>query len=196
MNEQMFPDPIEQYRMQEALQDRAYEDQQKLVAPQLQEQMDERKAVLIAETDPKKDIKELILEFRGLEERDGKLVRTSEPILNDIGARKLSSLLRPIMSNNTRLARMKEVIVKKFTLGIIDDITLDLGVNWRSYGIKDRSAKDFIIDAIIILVYSILSRAEDQNEKNWLGKVSFENVGGTRYGSPEKKESWLDKFKI
>lgn len=187
--------PEAQFKMQEALQEQAGDNQMKPYAPQLQQDIAQNQAVVISETDPKKDIKDLLLEFRGLEEKNGEIKRVREPLMNDIGINRISSILRPLMINTIRFTRLKEKIIKNFTLQILDDLTIDLGTNWKEYDIRDRSACDHIVDSVAILVFSMLSRSEDQNEKNWLGRISFENVSGGRPNQP-KKESWLDKFKV
>ena len=41
-----------------------------------------------------------------------------------------------------------------------------------------------------------LKRAEGQNEKNWLGKISIENISGSPRVPIQKREGWLSKFKL
>jgi hypothetical protein len=184
----------DQGKIQEALIEKQGEEQQKLYLPQLQQQIQENQAAVISQTDPKKDVYELLMEFRGMEEVNGDIKQIREPLMNEIGLKRISQILRPLMINTIRFTRLKERTIKNFTFQIVDDLTYDIGENWREYNINDRSACDHIINAIAILVFSMLSRAEDQNEKNWAGKIVFENLSPGKLN--RKESSWLEKFKL
>jgi hypothetical protein len=187
--------PYDEFKMNEALNQQQLDGQKELYAPQLQEQVAASQAVVISETDPTKDINQLLLKFRGYEEVDGELKRVREPIMNESGVNKISQILTPLMINTIRFTRLKEAMIKSITERFLDDLTYDLGLNWRDYDIPNRNSIDHILNALATLIFSVLSRAEDQNEKNWLGKISFENVNPNKY-EPKKSESWLDRFKL
>jgi hypothetical protein len=189
-----YAELYEQGQIQEALIDKQGEQQQKLYLPQLQQQMQENQAAVISQTDPRKDIRDLLNEFRGCEDVNGELKLVRDPLMNEVGLKIVSQILRPLMVNTVRFTRLTNKTIKNFTLQIVDDLTYDIGENWREYDIRDRSACDHIINAIAILVFAMLSRAEDQNEKNWAGKMVFENLSPPRIN--KKESSWLEKFKL
>lgn len=192
----MDQDQMDHYLMQKDLQQQQADSQTTLYAPQLQEQIAQNQAVVIAETDPRKDIMDLIREFRGLEEINGEYKQTRDSIMNEKGINRITQILRPMMINTIRFTRLREKMINNFTKQILNDLTTDLGLNWREYGIKDRSACDHVVDSVAVLIFSMLSRSEDQNEKNWIGKISFENVSPQTHLNRPKKESWIDRFKL
>lgn len=187
--------PYDEFKMNEELQRQQLDAQKELYAPQMQEQMAASQAVVISETDPSKDINQLLLKFRGYEEVDGEIKKVRAPIMNELGVNKISQILTPLMINTIRFTRLRDTMIKSITYRFLDDLTYDLGLYWREYDIPNRNSTDHILNALATLIFSILSRAEDQNEKNWLGKISFENVNPNKY-EPKKSESWLDRFKL
>lgn len=191
----IIPDPFQQFEMNKELIEKQGQEQQKLYIPQLQEQTNQLQAAIIAQTDPRTDIKGLLNEFRGLEKKDGVMKVVRAPIMNEKGIKRISQILRPLMINTVRFTRLRSNTIKNFTFQIVDDLTYDLGKSWREYEITDRSACDHIVNSVAILVFSMLSRAEDQNEKNWAGKIVIENLSPNKTVG-KKEASWLERFKL
>lgn len=167
--------------------------------PQMFDDVQKSQAAVIAETNPKHDIIEFVNELRGYEFKNGVWEKSKDktPTINNLGAERLLILFRPLMTNNTRFARLDKTQVKKFTLSFTNNITLDLAIHWQEYEIADYSVCNYILDSSITLVYSILSRAEDQNEKNWVKGITVESINGVGGKKPGKETtSFWDKFKI
>lgn len=185
----------EQYQLRKELQEISSDDANIAHFPHVQEQLSQAQAAVIAETDPSKDVEKLFLDWEGKELVDGKVVKVDKEIINSHGIKQIKSYVKPLMVNNTRFARFDEKEVRRLTLKLTDDLTDDIGMNWRDYGIKDRSTCDLIISTFATMVFSILSRAEGQNEKNWLGKISFESIrSGENVLKPKK--SMLSSLKL
>lgn len=195
MTDNIIQDPFQQFEMQKELVEKQGQEQQKLYIPQLQEQVNQLQAAIIAQTDPKDDIEGLLNEFRGMEKVEGKLKQVRDAIMNEAGIERVSQILRPLMINTVRFTRLRSNTIKNFTFQIVDDLTYDLGKNWREYEIDDRSSCDHIVNSVAILVFSMLSRAEDQNEKNWAGKIVIENLSPNKTIG-KKEASWLERFKL
>ena len=107
-----------------------------------------------------------------------------------------SKILKTIVTQNTILSHLENKEITKIMERVSEDITDDLALNWRAYGIKDKMMLDHIENAIILPSYFSLKRALKQNEKNWLGKITLENVsGGSRMSMP-KKEGFWNKLKL
>ncbi len=184
-----------QYNMQSNLQDESAQSQAKLYAPQLKEQMQETQAAVIAQTNPAKSLKTILEGFKGnMMDENGKVEKIGEPIMNSLGIAKIASILIPFISDPIRFGNIGKTEVRKITLQVTDDITENIGINWRAYGIPDASTKDLIVDALLTLILITLTRSEEQGEKNWLGKVVLESVSQVR--PQPKKSSIMDKLRF
>ena len=95
-------------------------------------------------------------------------------------------------------SRLTEPKIQQIMLKLSSDLALDIGLNWVQYGIKNLNECDSIMNLILINILAALNRAEDQNEKNWSGRIAFETIGGgNRRGErPKKDTGFLSKFKL
>jgi len=69
-------------------------------------------------------------------------------------------------------------------------------LNWKDYGIKDKMILDYIEDIVLFASYFALKRALGKNEKNWLGKITVENIMGGSRVAPPKREGLFSKFRL
>ena len=188
---------LEQYQAQEALQGQQIDGQMSPYAPQIQEAVQQTQAILVDQTNPKRIVREVILRLRGLEEKpDGTLVQVAEPKVNKEGIDNIWFILDSHINQNVILSHLDKGEIAKMIDTLQGDIVDDLSLNWRRYGIQKKTDLDAINDAILFNIYLALKRAEGQNEKNWLGKISIENIsGGSRIPMP-KKEGFWSKFRL
>lgn len=192
----MNRDLYEQYEVNSALERERSDKQMAMYAPQIKEQMDESKTRLLQQTDPEKIVTYLILKLKGMkEDQNGDLIKVGEPMMNQLGIDTVDFYLSPISNLNTTLSRLKSHEIAKIILHIADDILLDLALNWRKYGIKERTMLNKISDGIIIPSLLTLKRAEEQNEKNWLGRIVFESINNNQQ-IQKPKDNFLSKFKL
>ena len=183
--------------MQEALQQQGLESQGMYNAPQLHEQMQQNQAVLVDQTNPKRIVKEIILRLRGLEEKpDGTLVQVAEPKINKKGIDNIWFILDSHINQNVILSHIEKNEIQKMMTGLQEDLVDDLSLNWREYGIKKKTDLDTINNSVLFNVYLALKRAEGQNEKNWLGKISVENISNASRLPSMRKEGFWSKFKL
>lgn len=193
----MDQENYDHYQMQNALQQQQIDAQQMAYMPQLHEQAQQNQAVLVAQTDPKRVVKEIVLRLKGLEEKpDGSLIQVSQPKMNKEGIDNVIFMLDSHINDNIRLSHLTNDEIGHIMDSLQEDLVDDLTLNWRHYGIKRKTDLDSINNSILINVFNILKRAEGQNEKNWLGKISWENISGMQRLPQPKKESWLNKFRL
>lgn len=193
----MQQEEYEAYQMQDAIQQGMYERQQSVSAPQLAEEMQRQQAVLVEQTNPKKIVEDVMLRLRGVERKgDGTLFAVATPKMNKIGLERIWFILESHINQNVILSHLEEEEIRHIILSLSDDLVDCLALNWRSFGIRDKTDLDDINNSVLCNIYFALKRAEGQNEKNWLGKISIENISaGNRFPSM-KKESFWSKFKI
>lgn len=194
---QLDPSAIEEYRLQEALQGQQMSNQYSMQAPYMFNSVQEHQAILVEQTNPDKIIEAVILKLMGYEKRyDGSVKKVRPPTMNELGIARMSFIMSSIINQNTILSHLEDQEISKLIIQLGDDLIDDLTLNWKDYAIEDKILLDHIVDAIVIPSYLALKRALGQNEKNWLGKISVENItNAPRIGQP-KKEGFWSKLKL
>lgn len=189
----------EHYQMQEALQKGQLDSQQFYTTPQVYEQMQQQQAVMVEQTDPKKVIKEVLFTLKGVEEQpDGTLIRISAPKLNEKGIEAMWFWLKSHINQNTILSHYTDKQIRAIIDVLQKDFVNELTLCWKEYGIKIASKPnlDSINDCVLGNINSAYRRAEGQGEKNWLGKISVEQISGASKLPPFKKEGFWSKFRL
>lgn len=158
--------------------------------PTLQQQMQETQAVILEQINPKKIVAEIILELSGKEiDSNGEVVKIGEALMNKEGLRNIKIKLRSYINQGNVMSFLENEDIKNIMLKLSDDLSMDVALNWREYGIQSRTVCDMIINLILVNSYTTLKRAQEQNEKRFLGKISYETVGGA---SGQNKKSGSD----
>jgi len=193
----MNPEEYDMYRAQEALQQQQIDANSMYNAPMLQEQMHQSQSALVKQTDPKKIVKEIMLRLQGKEEKqDGTCIQIAEPKLNKDGIDNIWFILDSHINQNVILSHLNDKEIPKIMESLQSDVVDDLTLNWKSYGIKKKTDLDTINNSILINIFLALKRAEGQNEKNWLGKVSIENISNVGRMNPPKKGGFWSNFRL
>lgn len=184
----------EQLSGQSELQAQDNESKERLYAPQLREQLAESQAAVIAQTNPSKALRIILEGFKGnMLDQNGDTIHLGYPIMNEEGVANLASMLIPFVNDAVRFGNLSDKEIRSMALSTIDDITKDIGLNWREYGMH-QSSRDIVIDACLVLIRITLSRSTEQGEKNWLGRVILESVSGGKPMAKKKEDSWYDKI--
>jgi len=194
----MDRETAEQYQAQEALQRQQLEStQQQSFAPQLFEQIQRSEAVLVEQTNPKRIVKDIVLRLKGMELlSNGQEVQVATPKMNKKGIEKMSFLLESHINQGVILSHLNEHEIGSMINSLSEDLVDSLALNWREFGIQDKTDLDDINNSILMNVFLALKRAEGQNEKNWLGKISVESIGSGSHMQGAKKGGFWDKFKF
>ena len=193
----MDKETLEQYQMQGMLQQQQIDAQSTMYAPQLQEQVQQVQAVLVEQTNPKKVVEMIMLRLRGLQkDSEGRLVKVAEPKMNKEGIDNIWFMLDSHINQNIILSNVEIKEIQSIMSSIQEDLVDDLALNWKRYGITKKTDLDTINNSVLINIYLALKRAQGQNEKNWLGKISVEQISGRGGMIAPKKDSFWSKFKI
>ena len=197
MDKEMYEQFEAQRRMQNENIEAQGEEQMKMYAPTMNEQMSQAQSAVLEQVNPKKVVRTILLELKGMEEVDGELIKIRPPLVNENGLKAISLKLS-IINQNITMTRLSEPKIQQIMLKLSSDLALDIGLNWVQYGIKNLNECDSIMNLILINILAALNRAEDQNEKNWSGRIAFETIGGgNRRGErPKKDTGFLSKFKL
>jgi len=187
----------EHYQAQEALQQGQLDTQQAAVAPQMYDQMQQTQAVMVEQTNPKRIVEDVMLRLRGLERQpDGTLVRIAEPKLNKMGQENVWFILDSHINQNVILSHLELKEIRMMIENLSSDLVDDLSLNWKEYGIIKKTDLDVINNSILYNIFLALKRAEGQGEKNWLSKISVENITSASRLPQMKKEGFWSKFRL
>lgn len=191
----------EAYLAQKDLTSQASEDDLMKYAPQMQEHVANSQAVVIEQVNPRKVVRDIILEIAGQEydDREKKIIIVGNPLMNEFGLQNAKIKLRGIINQNTIMSSLDPKEITRLMVQWADDLTNDLGIHWREYGIKNLASCDMIVNILIMNSFLALKRAQmgyTGNEKNWYGRIAFEKIGQNQQQPTSKKESILDKFKL
>ena len=193
----MDKETAEQYQAQAVLQAQNAQAQQQAYAPQLFQQVQERSAVLVEQTNPKRIVKDIVLRLKGMELLpNGQEHRVATPKMNQRGIEKMSFLLESHINQNVILSHLNNREIASMINSLSEDLVDSLALNWREFGIKDKTDLDDINNSVLMNVFLALKRAEGQNEKNWLGKITVEKIGAGVQMPRVKKGGFWDKFKF
>ena len=186
-----------QAKTQQTLQDQQIAAQYNMQTMGMLSEFKQKQALLVEQTNPSKIVDSIMLGLEGKEEvSPGQFKRVGEPVLNEEGLSKIRFQLRSLINQSTVLSHLELEDVGRIAEQFGNNITDELTLNWKRYGIKDKAMLDSIHDAIVIPTFLALKRAEGQNEKNWLSKISVENISNAGRIEQPKKESIWEKFKL
>jgi len=187
----------EQFEAQQSLQAQGIEGQQTVYAPQMHEQVQQAQAILVEQTNPRKVVEEIMLRLRGVKKNpDGTETRIGDAKMNEIGIKEIWFKLDSFINQNVILSHLDKGEISKLMDFLSKSLILDLQLNWREYGITKKTDLDAINDTVLLNIYMALKRAEGQGEKNWLGKISVEQISSTPRFSGAKKDSFWSKFRL
>ncbi len=193
----MDRDTREQYEMQGAIQQNTADTQRSLYAPETYEKVHQTQAVLVEQTNPSKLVQDILLRLQG-KSRDshGRLIQVSEPKVNQAGISDIWFVLDSHINDNTRLSRLDSYEIGNIMDSLSRDLVKTIALKWKVYGIANKADLDLINDSILLNIFLILKRAQGQNEKNWLGKISVENINTAPRLPQTKREGFFSKLRL
>ena len=193
----MEKEVLEQYQMQEQLTQQQLDAQTMALAPQLQEQIQQSQAILVEQTNPKKIVELIMLRLQGKEKKpDGTVVLIAKPKMNKEGIDNIWFILDSHINQNIILSHLEIREIQQIMEAISEDLVDDLSLNWKRYGVEKKTDLDTINNSIMVNIFLCLKRAEGQNEKNWLSKISVEQISARGGVQAPKKESFWSKFRV
>jgi len=188
---------LEQYQAQGALQQQAIAGQTSFQQPQIYEQVQQQQAVLVEQTNPSKIVDEIILRLRGIRRLpDGSEQQVTDAKMNKKGIESVWFILDSNINQNIILSHLEEHEIANIMDALQEDIVDDISLNWRQYGIVNKTDLDLINNTILVNIFAALKRAQGQNEKNWLSKISVENISSSPSLPKASKGGFWNKFSL
>lgn len=110
-----------------------------------------------------------------------------EPLLNEEGITSVLGMTQAAVNRITVMSNLDKFEVQNIILFLTDTIGKDLMVNRVKYSIKNSSARDRIVYAVLTTAYICMKRATDEGERKfWKGSqqdIHMHNSQGQNKGS-------------
>lgn len=184
----------EQYEMQRLLQQQNADSNQEMYAPTMKQQINDMQSAVIEQVNPSKVANKIIMRFEGkIKNEDGEIIEKYDPVMNELGLSEVSLYLEGIINQSLTMGKMEDTEIKKIALELTNTFTENIGINWRSWGIKMATTKDIVCAIMAVNTLAILKRSTD--EKKFYSTVAIEHINQGMKPT-KKEESFLDKFKL
>ena len=186
-----------QFNMSSALQKQEIEGEQSVHAPYIQQQSQMVQAALVEQINPDKILDDLELRLRGYKRKfDGTLIKSGLPLMNENGVMAMIAYTSSIVNQNTIMSAYKKEQIAKLMTQFMEVLVNDLTLNWREYGIVNKSYLDLIANMIMNCAFPALNRALEGGERRFLGTTTIENISSMPRMPQVKKEGFLSRFKL
>lgn len=185
-----------EYNMKSALQKQEIDSSMSNYASQIQQNQQMIQAALVEQLNPDKILEDLELKLRGYKRKwDGNLVKSGLPLMNEVGVMAMITYTSSVVNQNTIMASYDKQQISKLMTQFMGVLVDDLTLNWKEYGIVNKSYLDLIANMIMNCAYPAYNRALFGGEKRFLGTTTIENISSVPKMQPVKKEGFLSRFR-
>jgi len=101
-----------------------------------------------------------------------------------------------VVNQNTIMSALKETVIHKLIINLQDEIIDDLTLNWKEYGINEKTDLDTVEGLCKRTAYPALMRSKEGGERRFLGTTTVETINSSPRSLPNQKPSFLSKFKL
>lgn len=109
---------------------------------------------------------ELTLKNQAINE-NGEIIQRGKPLINDLGASEILSVIKAVLTKNTYLSNLKEFQVNKEIISFADDITDLLASKYDEFGVDKRNLS-IIHDICVSTIAFAIRRPMNQGERVFL----------------------------
>jgi len=195
MTEYLDPEPSQQE--EEPIEE---EQAQSVVYPQQEKEKESAEIGIIKELSPKKVLEQLRMNLKGFfydyEKKAYVRIEGFEPLLNDTGIAKYLSIMSAIITDLVTFSNYKDDEINNLTLYVCDKALPTIHINYKEYGIKNKSDLQIIDIQIFNLTLAAFKKAVGAGDRNVVRGTISENIA-SRMGfgqMPVQKQSFLSKI--
>jgi hypothetical protein len=128
-----------------------------------------------------------------------KYVKKFRQIMNKNGINTFLFIAGGVINQVVTLSNFDKEQISKMALFIMEKAIPVIDINWKEYGICDKSLLPTIHGMLFTLVYSSLQKALNEGERRMVGRTISENINVSRpiqgmYGDEQKKQGFLARF--
>lgn len=127
---------------------------------------------IILLTNPDNELRELELDFRGLNIDDqGNIKQVTDPLMNEKGIKEVLKCARSIISQVTVFSNLTNTQIMALQDYLGDTLARSL-IYSKKYGIKNKEARDTIYFSVLAKSFICMNRATEEGERRfWKGST-------------------------
>lgn len=148
---------------------------------------------VISLTDTENELYALEKTLRGIyEDKDGKIKKSSRPLMNEEGINSVMGIVRNIVNKNTIMSNLKSEEISSLMDLLMDTLAKDLMIHRNKYEIEDSATCDKIYFHALMIAFITFKRGFEQGEKVFLSR-SVQEIN-TTVNQQNKKSGFLQNL--
>lgn len=155
-------------------------DARQVMAPQFRDQRESPEIGVIRELSPKKVLEQVRMNLKGFfwdyEQNAYVKIDGFEPLLNDRGIAKYLSIISAVVTDLVTFSSYNEKEVPALVLFVCDKAIPVIHVNYKEYGIKEKSDLQIIDIQIFNLTLSAFKKAVGAGDRSVIGRTIQESI--------------------
>jgi hypothetical protein len=158
--------------------------------------MDGNEIGIIKEMSSKKVLEQLRMKLKGYEfdYEKNDYIKITDPLMNDKGISKYLSIMSSVITDLVTFSNYKDNEINNLTMYVYEKAVPTIHINYKDYGIKDKSDLQIIDIQILTLTLSAFKKAVGSGDRNVVRGVISENISNPRYGDEMGGGGFLSRF--
>ena len=154
--------------------------QQSVMPPQFKEEKEAAEIGVIRELSPKKVLEQLRMNLKGhyydYEKKMYKKIEGFEPLLNDRGIAKYLAIMSSVVTDLITFSSYSQEEIPNLTLFVCDKALPVIHINYKEYGIKEKSDLQIIDIQIFNLTLAAFKKAVGAGDRSVIGRTISESI--------------------
>ena len=175
---------------------------QNYLLPPQEEEREHPEIGIIREMSPKKVLEQLRMELKGKmwdpEKNEYIKVEGMEPIMNDKGIAKYLSIMSSVVTELVTFSKYDAEEINKLTLQVIKDATPVIYINYKGYGIREKSDLKIIKIQLRNLTLAAFKKAVGGGDRNLVRGTLSEQIMNRQsnmpQGMPQQKQGIFSRM--
>ena len=151
-----------------------------LVLPPIREEREAAEIGIIRELSPKKVLEQIRMNLNGFfwdyEQKKYIKLEGFEPLLNNKGVAKYLSIMSSVVTDLVTFSNYKEEEIPKLVVHICDKVIPVIHINYKEYGVKEKSDLEIIDVQIFNLTLAAFKKAIGAGDRGVIGRTISENI--------------------
>ncbi len=192
---------IEDEEIAEPTDEEPEEEEQQVIYPQTKEDEKESSEIgIIKELSPKRILEQLRMNLKGFfwdyEKKAYIKIEGFEPLMNDQGIAKYLSIMSSVITDLVTFSNYKDEEINRYTLYVCDKALPTIHINYKEYGIKNKSDLQIIDIQIFNLTHAAFKKAVGAGDRNIIRGTVSESIAARMYPTVPhlQQESFLSKM--
>jgi hypothetical protein len=150
-----------------------------IMPPRFNDKEDSPEIGVIRELSPKKVKEQIRMELKGFsydyEEKKYVKIEGEIPLMNELGIQKFISCLSAVTDTVT-FSNYTIEDAKAHTLFVMESVIPSFYINYKTYGIKDKSDLPVLTSKLFVLTYAAFQKAVGAGDRGVIGRTIQESI--------------------